>query len=278
VNYLVPLDKMAKLTTQNGKHKQKMMSMNKNTHKNQLKDDPTDPKWLQRQAVLTALNENLMSCSEIVDEIYKNTGGWKPNLDLVYALLSDLKVNAYICELSAENGVIRYKLTETGKDLLVEQTKIKEEYTENTIKEAQLKKGFQVLDYACGPGRYMLAVLKVIGPNGKLYALDAASAALEIVRKTANANNISNVKTIESSCKTGLPNGILDAVLLYDAFHCFKDQNAILSELHRVLKPTGILSFNDIHMTEKDIVSSVTSDCLFKLKSKNLFTYTFKKA
>lgn len=255
-----------------------VITMNKNTHKNQLKDDPTDPKWLQRHAVVSALKEKAMSCSEIVDEIFKNTGGWKPGVDLVHTLLSDLKVNGFVCELSAENEVIRYKLTETGKDLLVEQTRIKDEYTENTIKEAQLKEGFQVLDYACGPGRYMLAVLKAIGPNGKLYALDAASAALEIVKKTAKSNNLSNVETIESSCKTGLPSGILDAVLLYDAFHCFKDQKAILSELRRVLKPNGILSFNDVHMKENDIVSSVTSDCLFKLKRKNLFTYTFEKA
>jgi len=134
-----------------------------------------------------------------------------------------------------------------------------------------------VLDFACGPGRYVVAVSKAIGKTGKLYALDTSSLALGIIRKIVDVNKLSNVKSIESDCSTGLLDEELDAVLLYDAFHGFDDQKAILSELHRVLKPAGVLSFSDIHMEEKDIVSCLTSDNLFKLKSKNQLTYTFVK-
>jgi ubiquinone/menaquinone biosynthesis C-methylase UbiE len=256
-----------------------VMRVNKeNEQKKQLKDDATDPKWLLRNGVLESLNEKAISCSELIDEIQKSTGGtWKPSPDVIYPLLTNLQDNAYIKEMPTENGVKRYELTQSGKDLRVEQTKIKEKFIQDTIKEAHLKKGFQVLDFACGPGRYVLAVSEAIGTTGKLHALDTAPLALEIVRQIVDKNKLSNVKTIESDCDTGLPDEELDVVLLYDAFHSLHDQKAILSELHRVLKPKGILSFSDIHLDEKDIVKRVTNFSLFELKNKNQLTYTFVK-
>lgn len=241
-----------------------------NEQKSKLKDGPTDPKWLLRLGVLEILNEKAMSCSELIDEIYKSTGGsWKPSPDAIYPLLTKLQDNAYVKELATKKGVKCYELTQSGKNLLVKQTKIKEKFIQDTIREAHLKKGFQVLDFGCGPGRYVLAVSKAIGAIGKLYALDTAPLALEMVRQIVDKNELVNVKTIESDCDTGLPDEELDVVLLYDAFHGFDDQKAVLSELHRVLKPAGVLSFSDIHLEEKDIVSSVTNSNLFKLKSKN---------
>lgn len=59
---------------------------------------------------------------------------------------------------------------------------------------------------------------------------------------------LANVETIHSDCKTGLPDNSVDAVLLYDTFHDLSDPDGVLEELHRVLKPDGILSFSDHHM------------------------------
>ncbi len=75
----------------------------------------------------------------------------------------------------------------------------------------------------------------------------------------------------------GLPDEELDVVLLYDVFHDLADQNAMLSELHRVLKPNGTLSFSDHHLKENEIVSCVTNSGLFALVRKNQRTYSFAK-
>jgi ubiquinone/menaquinone biosynthesis C-methylase UbiE len=85
------------------------------------------------------------------------------------------------------------------------------------------------------------------------------------------------VETIVSDCQTGLPDNTLDAVLLYDAFHHLSDPNGVLKELHRVLKPDGILSFGDHHMEEKEILAELTKDQLFRLLKKGQGTYTFLK-
>ncbi len=145
------------------------------------------------------------------------------------------------------------------------------------VNEVGLKAGFQVLDYGCGPGGYVPAVSEAIGSSGKLYALDALPIAIDMVKGIVARKRLMNVKTILSDCATGLPDQELDVALLYDVFHDLKDQNAVLTELHRVLKPGGLLSFSDHHMEEKDIISKVTSRGLFKLQKMDKFTYSFIK-
>jgi ubiquinone/menaquinone biosynthesis C-methylase UbiE len=86
------------------------------------------------------------------------------------------------------------------------------------------------------------------------------------------------VEPILSDCQTGLTDNSLDVVLLYDIFHDLGDPNRILEELHRVLKPEGILSFSDHHMKENEIVSGVTNSGLFKLATRGKRTYTFSKS
>jgi len=85
------------------------------------------------------------------------------------------------------------------------------------------------------------------------------------------------VETILSDCQTGLPDNSLDVVLLYDIFHHLGDRDRVLKELHRVLKPDGVLSFSDHHMKESEIVSQVTNSRLFRLSRKGQRTYTFLK-
>jgi len=147
----------------------------------------------------------------------------------------------------------------------------------NILKEVGIKPGFQVLDYGCGPGDYIVPLAKLVGESGKVYALDIHPLAIQRVRDIASKKRLGNVETILSDCQTGLPDNTLDAVLLYDAFHHLSDPNGVLKELHRVLKPDGILSFGDHHMEEKEIVAELTKDQLFKLLKKGQRTYTFLK-
>jgi ubiquinone/menaquinone biosynthesis C-methylase UbiE len=74
-----------------------------------------------------------------------------------------------------------------------------------------------------------------------------------------------------------LPGSSIDVVLLYDIFHDLSDPNGVLGELHRVMRPHGILSFSDHHMRENEILSKVTEGGLFKLLRKGKKTYSFAK-
>jgi ubiquinone/menaquinone biosynthesis C-methylase UbiE len=145
------------------------------------------------------------------------------------------------------------------------------------VKEVGIEEGFHVLDYGCGSGSYITAVAELVGKSGKIYALDIHPLAIKMVKKIVVKNQLTSVETIISDRETGLPDDSVDVVLLYDTFHDLTDPNGVLEELHRVLKPDGILSFNDHHMKENEITSKVTNRGLFRLLRKGERTYSFVK-
>jgi ubiquinone/menaquinone biosynthesis C-methylase UbiE len=155
------------------------------------------------------------------------------------------------------------------RDLLVPRRSI--------LEEADIKPGFHILDYGCGPGSYSLAAAELVGKSGKVYALDIHPLAIQMVRDKASKRGLINVETIHSDSDTGLPAESLDLVLLYDTFHGLSRPNEVLEELHRVLKPGGVLSFNDHHMEEDEIINGVTEKGLFKLSVKGKRVYNFAK-
>jgi ubiquinone/menaquinone biosynthesis C-methylase UbiE len=147
----------------------------------------------------------------------------------------------------------------------------------NILKEVGINPGFHVLDYGCGPGGYIIPLAELVGESGKVYALDIHPLAIQRVQDIASKKQLTNVETILSNCQTGLPDNSLDAILLYDIFHHLSDPDEVLRELHRALKPDGILSFSDHHMKENEIESRVTNSGLFSLSRKSQRTYTFLK-
>lgn len=146
---------------------------------------------------------------------------------------------------------------------------------EDVLKEAGIKPGFQVLDYGCGPGGYVLGAAELVGESGMVYALDIHPLAVQKVQELARKNGLTNIKTIQSDCQTGLADGSIDLVLLYDIFHMLSHPQAILAELHRVLKPDGILSFDEPHMDDDDAISRVIASRLFELTKRGEKTLTF---
>jgi len=151
-------------------------------------------------------------------------------------------------------------------------------YPRKTIlMETGIKLGDCVLDYGCGPGGYVAPTAKMLGAAGRVYALDINPLAIKKVQKIVVKEQLSNVETICSDCKTRLHDESIDVILLYDIFHILSDPDVVMAELHRVLKPNGTLSFSDHHMSENDILAKMTRGGLFLLSKKEKKTYSFIK-
>jgi SAM-dependent methyltransferase len=145
------------------------------------------------------------------------------------------------------------------------------------LAEVDIRPGFSVLDYGCGPGSYIVPLAELVGEWGKVYALDIHPLAVSGIERIVSKKHLANVETILSDCETGLDSGSLDVVLLYDVFHHLSDRGGVLHELHRVLRQGGILSFSDHHMKERDIVAEVTDGGLFRPVRRGQKTYTFSR-
>jgi ubiquinone/menaquinone biosynthesis C-methylase UbiE len=145
------------------------------------------------------------------------------------------------------------------------------------LRELDIKPGFRILDFGCGPGSYSIVAARLVGSSGKVFALDIHPLAVRRVEKLALRKGLTNIETIQSDCATGLKEESIDVAFLYDILHHLSEPDAVLKELHRVLKPDGILSVNDHHLKEEEIRFKISDGGLFRLSKKGKKVHNFAK-
>ncbi len=132
--------------------------------------------------------------------------------------------------------------------------------TSDLVRKIPLKEGITVVDYGCGPGRYTIPIAKIVGPEGKVYAVDIQHLAIETVKKKAKLESLKNIEPILiHSFDTGIKSSSVDLVLLIDALSLIEDRNSLFKEVYRLLKPDGLLFVEADHMrtsTAKRIVEN----------------------
>ena len=112
-----------------------------------------------------------------------------------------------------------------------------------------LKEGMAVVDYGCGPGRYTLPIARLVGTEGKVFAVDIHPLAISAVRKKAARESLANIEALlVDSYNTGIQSSSIDLVLLVDTLHLIGDYDALFREIHRILKQDGVLFMDPGHM------------------------------
>lgn len=130
-----------------------------------------------------------------------------------------------------------------------------------------LRQGMTVVDYGCGPGRYAIPMAKLIGPEGKVFAVDIQPLAIDMVKKIAEREHLENIEVVlVNSYSTGIGDSTANLVLLSDTLHMIEDCNELFREIHRILKQDGILFMNPGHMRLSKAVEIVKSSNLFTVK------------
>ena len=143
------------------------------------------------------------------------------------------------------------------------------------LRETCIKHGATVLDYGCGPGNYSIAVSELLQGTGEIYALDKHPLAIKSISKKIKKKNVKNIEIIHSDCETGLASNSVDVILLYHVFNDLKNPEYVLMELHRIIKPFGILSFSEFDLER--ISQNLTNSGLFDLQKKMGTTHIFVK-
>jgi ubiquinone/menaquinone biosynthesis C-methylase UbiE len=118
---------------------------------------------------------------------------------------------------------------------------------DKVFRELDLHKGMTVLDMACGPGDYVIAIAEIIGAGGVIYAADLWVEALVRLQKKAEAKNIRNIKTVVGDVGRRLPiaDETVEFCLVATVLHDFVREGVAfeaLEEAARVLKPDGTLA------------------------------------
>jgi ubiquinone/menaquinone biosynthesis C-methylase UbiE len=118
-----------------------------------------------------------------------------------------------------------------------------------------IRKGQTVLDFGCGSGTYTIPAAKIVGQQGRVYALDKDTKVLDELMEKAKSKDLGNIERMETSGKLeiDLADESVDVVLLFDVFHSYyfpktSDRRRLLSEIYRILKPPAFVSVWPKHM------------------------------
>jgi len=117
------------------------------------------------------------------------------------------------------------------------------------IEQSGIGAGMQVADFGCGQGDFSLAAAKIVGPDGKVHAIDIQDSALSSMRSKARIEGALNINLVKGNLEvpgaSGCADASQDAVILTNLLFQTEKRAEIVREALRILKPGGIAVFVD---------------------------------
>ncbi len=144
------------------------------------------------------------------------------------------------------------------------------------LKAAGLKPGLKVLEAGCGTGFFTIPASEIVDRDGFIYAVDIHPLAIKRVEEKIKQHGISNVEPVLANAyKTGLQNESIDIALIFGMHHIAGGLEGIILEMYRVLKPEGLLSFEDTEGSE--LIGMVEKEGFVYIGKKNRIMVFIKR-
>jgi len=128
-----------------------------------------------------------------------------------------------------------------------------ENYSSKIFKTLDLKYDQTVIDYGCGPARYIEKASKTVGELGKVIAVDIHPLAIKNVKARIKKHQLKNVEAVlASGYTTTIDSKMADIVYALDMFHMIQQPDELLKELTRLIKDNGIIIIEDGHQSRNE--------------------------
>ncbi len=112
---------------------------------------------------------------------------------------------------------------------------------------AKIKKGDTVIDLGSGAGNDCFVARQEVGEEGKVIGIDFTEAMIEKARINAKKLDYTNVEFIFGDIdQMPVDSNIADVVISNCVLNLVPNKDKVISEIYRVLKPSGHFSISDI--------------------------------
>lgn len=164
--------------------------------------------------------------------------------------------------------MLENKLKNLGFRMMVWTYKIRDLFSPagEILEEFNINKGDTVVDYGCGPGRYLKKASNLVGENGKVYAVDIHDLAIEYSKAEINQNNLQNVlPVLVQNNDISIDDNIADVIYALDMFHHISKPKIFFQKLSKIIKKDGILFIEDGHQSREDSINKIEQSSLWKI-------------
>lgn len=112
------------------------------------------------------------------------------------------------------------------------------------LESAGLRSGQKVLEVGCGPGFFTIPAAKMVGEKGLIYAIDVNQRAIKRIEEKKRKYGIDNIRPIlGNAANSGLEDNSFDLAFVFGLRYIAGGLGNLVSEMQRILKAGGILSF-----------------------------------
>ena len=108
-----------------------------------------------------------------------------------------------------------------------------------------VKPGDRIADIGCGSGYFTFRLATRVGNEGKVYAVDIDPDAINKVKLRKEREKLQQIEPILSTSADPRLPGELDAVLIVDTYHEFREYDVMMQAVFQALKPGGRLVIID---------------------------------
>ncbi len=139
--------------------------------------------------------------------------------------------------------VVAQPMSHLGAGWLIRPTRQEEERPDESLKQLGLEEGMTTCDMGCGNGFWTLMMARVVGPSGRVLAVDIQPEMLKKLELRALESKLENVEPILGEVDDPkLPVGEIDLVMMVDVYHEFSHPESMLWSIRRSLKPDGVVA------------------------------------
>lgn len=143
-------------------------------------------------------------------------------------------------------------------------------HSKNNFKTLELKANQVVVDYGCGPARYVKNASEVVGTKGKVIAVDIHPLAIDNVNKKIKKYGLRNVEAIlANGYSCSIQSNTADVVYALDMFHMIEQTSELLTELVRIVKPNGTVIIEDGHQSRSKTIGKIEASGLLTISKQN---------
>ncbi|MEX0679554.1 MAG: class I SAM-dependent methyltransferase [Pirellulales bacterium] len=125
------------------------------------------------------------------------------------------------------------------------------DHKDQIVGACKIEPGMTVADVGAGTGLFTREFAGLVGPKGRVYAVDISDEFVQHIEKAAKKVGRENVVGVV--CRpdaVNLPDASVDLAFICDTYHHFEFPERTMTSVYRALKPGGALILIDFHRIE----------------------------